>query len=155
MAFLLLPKLQGPVLFPLNGARLTFLRHLFSYFLLWSCSVSVPFSALGVSPTDNWKGVNPLWPRFPSPTRAEDGKARSGGLQAAPEGRTPSTRPGALRLQTWLHSGGKAAQAEAAVLQGRCWRLTRVQSHPMVLSLSRQDVQPGGNLGKPWVQPPI
>ena len=60
MAFLLLPKLQGPVLFPLTGVRVTFRRHLFSYFLLWSCSASVPFSALGVSPSDNWKGGNPL-----------------------------------------------------------------------------------------------
>lgn len=60
MAFLLLPKLRGPVLSPLNGVRLTFCRHLFSYFLLWSCSASVPFLALGVSPTDNWKGGNPL-----------------------------------------------------------------------------------------------
>ena len=47
MAFLLLPKLRGPVLSPLNGVRLTFCRHLFSYFLLWSCSASVPFLALG------------------------------------------------------------------------------------------------------------
>ena len=60
MAILLLPKLQGLVLFALNGARLTFLRYLFSSSLLWSCSASDPFSALGVSPTDNWKGGNPL-----------------------------------------------------------------------------------------------
>lgn len=80
----------APVLLPLGrgGAQ----RHPFlasflvplSCFLLWSCSVSVPFSALGVSPTDDWKRGNLLGPTFSSPTRAEEGDMCSGALQAAP-----------------------------------------------------------------------
>lgn len=81
--------IRVPVSFPLTGVGLrTRSSPPFSWisfcFLLWSCSVSVPFSALGVFPTDNWKGGNLLWPPFSSPTRAERAKCSQGLCQPLP-----------------------------------------------------------------------
>lgn len=66
------------------------------WLLLWSCSLSVPFSALGVSPADHRKRGNLSGPTFSSPSGAEEAKGCWGASRAAPRAWAPWIECGIL-----------------------------------------------------------